>query len=400
MIKKSIAFVAAAVVSLFAVDMSFHGEIETDAGVNFYNKKWKASYSALNDITLIGDIKLNDGVSVALTYRNLFQKGTTPIYDAIVSDGYQNKRGITVDSMGYIIDHTEDRMVDVNGLPLQVLLSWEFTKGGTVLVGDYTTSAGTTNLRRYDNDMAFASLYREHTLRGVGVKASDGTFFVGMVDSLQGSLGVNAQYDVSLINKPRTKMSVTPVIDWVLFGSGTETRVITEATGPGETSVLIEGGRSRNWNIGVEGVYSSYFESIEYSVSGALGVSPYRGHNTITVLAEPSVNVGVFTLSTGGFYAALAKEAEAAYLQTDMPVQWFLYAEPSMEITSKISAGLLYEYHDTSFKYGDDMTNVIQPTLYLYPNDVMDFWLTAGYAFDQDFDEKLFSFDIQTSVRF
>ncbi|MGL1936478.1 MAG: hypothetical protein OCD01_15715 [Fibrobacterales bacterium] len=400
MFKKSIAFVATTVVSLFAVDMSFHGEIETDAGVNFYNKKWKANYSALNDITLIGDIKLNDGVFVALTYRNLYKEGVSPINDAVLGGGYQNQSGTSVDSMGYITHHTDNRMVDVNGLPLQVLLSWDFANRGTVLLGDYTTSAGTTNLRRYDDERAFAALYREHSLRGIGVKASDGTFFIGMVDSIQSSLGINAQYDVSLINKPRTKMSLTPVVDWVLFGSGTETTVLSEATAPGEITERVEGGRSRSWNIGVEGVYSSYYESMEYSVSGALGIMPYRGHNTITVLAEPTINIGTVTFSTGGFYAALAKDAAPVYSQTDMPAQWFVYAEPSMEITPKISAGLLYEYHDTSFKFGNDMTNVIQPTLYIYPNDVMDFWVTAGYAFDQDFDEKLFSFDIQSSVRF
>ncbi len=405
MIRKSLGMISVVAASLFAVDMDFHGNITTEVGTDLPVENFDPTYFAENDLRLIGSIQLNDGVSFDVTLHNYSSVGIDRS-DLITTDrGYENYGYLTDDTSSSALNkHIHRRTVDKNALPVQLLAKWNFTKNGTLMLGDFTYSAGKTNLSRASDSLKFASIFREQSLRGFGIKASGATVYTGIIDSAQSSMGIYASYDVDIINKPKTKFSVKPVVDWVMLGDGTKSQLLSvnpgaNGTSP-DTNVIEVSGRNREWNMGVEYAYSSYVSSMEYSISGAFGLLPYAGENTYTMLIEPSINIAKFSFGMGAYYAALADDGELSYMQTDMPEQYFLYMEPTFELHPKITVGLLYEYHDQSFKTDKDMMQVITPAFYLYPNDALEIRAMAGMTLNETFDEGHFALTMQSAVRF
>ncbi len=405
MIRKTIGMISVVAASLFAVDMDFHGNITTEVGTDLPVEKFDPTYFAENDLRLIGSLKLNDGVSLDVTFHNYSSVGVDRSDLATIGQGYGNYAFLSEDTSSTALNkHLYKRTVDKNALPVQLLAKWDFTKNGTLMLGDFTYSAGKSSLHRASDSLKFATIFREQSLRGFGIKASGATVYTGIIDSVQSSMGIYASYDVDIINKPKTKFSVKPMVDWVMLGDGTSSRQVSVVPGVNgtrpDTNVIEVTGRNREWNMGVEFAYSSYVNSMEYAVSGALGLLPHAGENTYTVLIEPSINVGSFSLGMGAYYAALAKENELSYMQTDMPEQYFFFMEPTFELHPKITVGLLYEYHDESFKTDKDMMQVITPAFYLYPNDALEIRTMAGMTLNETFDEGHFALTMQSAVRF
>lgn len=120
---------------------------------------------------------------------------------------------------------------------------------------------------------------------------------------------------------------------------------------------------------------------------GYLGLAGEERSNVITLLAEPSVSMGNFSVA-GSFYymadgdsindqivAASALLEEEPQLLFGLGDEMYAYVEPGYSFTDEVAAGLPLEYHAGLLDNEDDNSFWAVPTLYVYPADGVEWWI-------------------------
>jgi hypothetical protein len=207
------------------------------------------------------------------------------------------------------------------------------------------------------DDSRYASVLAQQNLRGLGLEMGGGFLYVGASDASDHSGVIAASYPIPLLNAVDHKLVVIPSFDFI---SG--------------------GGRNNYYTFAGDIQYSRSFTNWNYGLRGVFGARPYRaGGTTYTLLFEPSINVGSFSIAGTGYFAALADEDSLAFSQTSAPDQSLVSVEPSIQLHPKFSLGASMEWHNPSNKIEKDDWWQLGPTGYLYPTDKVELVFWGGW---------------------
>jgi hypothetical protein len=76
---------------------------------------------------------------------------------------------------------------------------------------------------------------------------------------------------------------------------------------------------------------------------------------THALLAEPSLDLGTFSVKASVFYAIIDKKAPTVHGE-EIPEYFFVYGEPSVKINDAIALGLPLEFHSNTLQKDDDVS--------------------------------------------
>lgn len=145
---------------------------------------------------------------------------------------------------------------------------------------------------------------------------------------------------------------------------------------------------------------------------GYLGIAGEERSNVITLLAEPSVSMGQFSVA-GSFYYMMDSDsindqiALASALVGEDPEylfglgdEMFAYVEPGYSFNDVIAAGLPLEYHAGLLDDEDDNSFWVVPTLYVYPTDGVEWWIWGQVVVPQGEGDNAYGLGSEIIVNF
>jgi hypothetical protein len=99
--------------------------------------------------------------------------------------------------------------------------------------------------------------------------------------------------------------------------------------------------------------------------------------NVVTLLLEPSLTIGKFSLAMTGYAMVDPDSANdiAAPIFTKVTDDWFVYAEPGVTFNDYLALGLPVEYHGKDADIDDDDEFWLVPTFYVYPTKDVQWWI-------------------------
>ena len=101
---------------------------------------------------------------------------------------------------------------------------------------------------------------------------------------------------------------------------------------------------------------------------------------THALLAEPSLDLGTFSVKASVFYAIIDKKNPTVHGE-EIPEYFFVYGEPGVKINDAIALGLPLEYHTNTLKKSDD-TSTFDVGLRAYATPVEGLEITGFAMFD------------------
>lgn len=98
--------------------------------------------------------------------------------------------------------------------------------------------------------------------------------------------------------------------------------------------------------------------------------------NVITLLLEPSLTLGKFSLAMT-FYGMIDPDSAnlSAPIFNNVADEWFVYAEPGVTFNDYLALGLPIEYHGFYADVKDDDQFWLVPTFYVYPTKNVQWWI-------------------------
>ncbi len=168
----------------------------------------------------------------------------------------------------------------------------------------------------------------------------------------------------------------------------------------------INGNARSNFSTGFD-----FFAGAEYRGSfGALdlkldlGLLSLRGEersSVVTLLVEPEMAFGdFFTALT--FYRLFDFDSvnDLADPLFGIDDEMFVYVEPGYAFNETVAFGLPLEYHSFSLDTTDDDEFWVVPTLYIYPADMVEWWIWGQVAKPTSGDDAYFGFGMEVIVNF
>jgi hypothetical protein len=207
---------------------------------------------------------------------------------------------------------------------------------------------GQLNYYAYKRPVDYGAIMPEAYLRGFGADIAGLTVYAGATD-----------LDIS--TEPEPKVS-----QFGLYGA--YGLALSESFSLTPKADIRLGGPDAEWHAGIEAALEG-----DFSLNAALGAFSEGGADpNFTVLVEPSLSAGQFSVA-GTYYQALVDdEASPASIPDDL----LIYIEPGISLNDVFAAGLPLEFHQL-----DTEQFWAVPTLYLYPASGAEIWLWAGGVF-------------------
>lgn len=352
-----------------AAEVSFSGSMSADYSNNM-DESWKPHNSANQDISLTTQIAFDEKTSV-----ELYLASRSTVLDADSNRITSVVRSVE-DGRSAKLDDSESRWGNIAFYGIQ--FQWEFSRYASLLVGDMTWSGGAMNYYGYSSSVNYGSITKDVTVRGIGFDlGGEGEVYLGAPDANNSAVWGFASYTFAMTDRTDEKWMVRPLGDMVFKN----------------------GGRARRWTLGVETQYSKSTQTIDYAISAAAGMIPFKDKKTYTLLAEPSMSYKSFSIGATLYQAFLANADSAISLQSDIPEERFASLEPSFKIHPKASIGLGGEYHDPSLQDDQDEYAACVPSVSLYPSEEMEITLWSKYRFQLE-GADLFSVGVAASVEF
>jgi hypothetical protein len=352
-----------------ALETKITGTVSTDVGV-YYDQNMDYQSMANHDIYLGINGQLDEGVSALVNLR---------MYSSMLDATGERRVSIARSRAEGAVINTPEAQMQVH----DVSLRWNFTEGGTLLMGDLFYSAGGTSYYAFSSIDHYSAILPLRGLRGVGFHAADGKVYFGSpLNEKDHGILTYLTYDVPVINKIRESLVVSPVADLFISGSP----------------------RAHRLTFGTEFDYSKTTDNVNYGVYGAWSwLRLGEDSSTHTLLVEPSMVVGMFSLGAVGYYAFQANKNADPLNQAYMPEQNFVVLEPGLQFHRLFAMGIPLEYHDKNVAASKDEYYRGGLAFYLYPTQ--NAALTAWGAYDFDIDNgssmpNVFSFGITANADF
>lgn len=124
--------------------------------------------------------------------------------------------------------------------------------------------------------------------------------------------------------------------------------------------------------------------------------------NVITLLLEPSLTVGKFSLAMTGYVMVDPDSANLkAQIFNKVGDEWFVYAEPGVTFNDYLGLGLPIEYHGLTSNITDDDQFWLVPTFYVYPTKNVQWWIWGQMvAYNQSHKDPIFAAGSEIIVTF
>ncbi len=99
--------------------------------------------------------------------------------------------------------------------------------------------------------------------------------------------------------------------------------------------------------------------------------------NVVSLLLEPSLTLGKFSLAMTGYTMIDPDSAnnDSTKVFTGVGDEWFVYAEPGITFNDYLGLGLPIEYHGMDAQNSDDDQFWLVPTFYVYPTKNVQWWI-------------------------
>ena len=312
-------------------EFKISGEAEADAYILGYGENHRAIHSFSSTFDLNFDVKFNDKWSAFV--------------------------GLEAD------DVTADPEVRFNGAYVQYQNSLLAFK-----IGDMTYAEGAFNYYRYDDPAEAAAGMKENNMRGVELDIVGIQLAIGLstdaytiaapfaVNADEAAYFVHLAYDLNVAGQ-----TLRPYVQYKGYDLGDVNRL--RAGLDVNLSVF-------NDLFKLHAVYGFFDDQVAKS-------NPKISH---TVLAEPTISKGKFSVTGAFFYAFLTdKMGNASWI--DVPERLFVYAEPAVQFTESLKVGVMGEYHTNTLDNNNDNNEFayLGPKVYFTPTEFidMDFFAAA-----------------------
>ena len=338
---------------------SFENSLRTD-----YSKRWDPNYYSNHDFQFKSTIRLDQGASALIGIRSLSLDSlgqVTPI-----SYGRASAEASSVRSANVNID--------------LMAFMWEMMPGATLRLGDNRFIAGSvSSVDHYDSRRLFGTIFKERTLRGIGLKASGFEGAIGLTTTKNDALEAILTYNLPVIENRIQTLYVKPIL-----------------------SIVKNGGRDRPWLVGSEFAYNTHWNqmAIVAKGSGTFLPDPVSENYTQTVLVEPALSYGPFSVGFGLYHAFLADENRSAIEQTEIPVQQFASIEPMMNMwANKIAVSLPVSWNEPTYSRSNDEFVTYKPTLAVFPSAQSAFFVGLGSHVRMGSQNEFFA-ELKTRITF
>jgi hypothetical protein len=337
-------FGAALIASEFKFDGSFRADLWTQSELDSESSFKSPNTFSNHDILVNGHFFMDEGISASLSINTH-------------SKSEKNSSTFPYGRSRPEIKSDQFSRPEIYGYSL----NWDLAENARLSMGYFPYSFGGVNsLNIYSYKKDYSSVIKERFIHGFSVKAGGIEAYVGIPDTKNRSLSAFANYQFRLADTPESKFFIKPMIE-----------------------LTFNQGRNRNFIAATDFHLSGPFHAMEYTVDGSFAILPHKGDNTYSILVEPSLRYGFFSLGSGLYHAWLAKKEISASLQTDLPVQQFFYLEPLFDIHPKFSIGIPFSVHNQSTQAPKDLMYLVQPTFYLFPTKNAQIDLFIGYSYTE-----------------
>jgi hypothetical protein len=322
----------AAVTSVAAADVSFSGTVDADMAADVVDGK--TVFQSNHEIDLTTNVKFTDKVSLQL-YTTM-AVGRVP-YGA-----------------GAVENRFSPMLFD--GVALTILND----NGSSLIVGDLVLTEARPSYYYYKRlSSAFSS--PEYYSRGVQFDMAGFTVAAGASDMPTGMVDT----DGDGIPDDTESKGLNTYLAYTFEKEGLKVKPFFNGL-TDQSDISYDVGVSTNVAMG------------DHSVKGTVAyLADPDMDGTTTILVEPFLGFGAFSLAATAYYAVLGDNATPSPLGEEA----FYYVEPGYTISDMFAAGLPLEYH-TNAKDVDDETIWVVPTFYVYPTTDVQWWIWGGVVID------------------
>ncbi len=318
------------------------GELDWGWRTTFDDEFTPANYSN-HKLNLGARVRMDEGVRLEAEIQH---------FSTVRDANGDRERTRIYDGKGRVSNFYEDP----DAVRLRALRAmWDFVPGGSIGLGDAFYSIGTPhNADAWAENEAIMS---ERGIRGAIFELSGFTGGFGIPfdpyaeeEIRNKSFTVYGQYDIPVLDNRRRSLSVVPAVE-----------------------INFNNGRTRVWNLGAEVHYADSWKGLPCTVDMAAGYLDVRTKPVWTMLFEPSLSTGDFSLGGTFYYATLnssdASGKQAELDELDIPVQMFLGVEPMVRLHRKFALGLPVLWNNPMVDVDDDEWTTVALAGRFWPTD-------------------------------